>query len=352
MQAALNRSLLNKVPVEVRTTMESIIAPGGRVIEVQHTNNHGFPAYEIETVTKGEERFYMVGADGSLLYRQTFFKELSDVVRNTIQGETKDATELQTFWMNEEGDPAFYVEYKQYAQTRSIIVALDGTLLAREVFHTEIPAPVQRAIQENLKGRIPKRIEYAEESGDITFEVTDWLHGRARLWIFRADGTVAAQPLDLLDIPIMARERLRQAAVGGRLIRFLTYSFEQKTCYEITCIRGQARYVCTVDATGELLGEEVPFSELPTLLKAQIQKATQTGSIVRIERHPIGKGYGYEVFWRKNKKVEILSLTDLDIAPVNGNRKLELRNTPTKAENIYPEFRGWRGTGEKKRTAS
>ena len=95
-------SRLSKLPTPVRQTVVSVLG-SGRLTELWLTNENGHAVYEVEVRQRGVDRSFTVALDGSLLARQVFTNELPPSVIQTLQHETAGGKVLDLYWINEEG---------------------------------------------------------------------------------------------------------------------------------------------------------------------------------------------------------------------------------------------------------
>ncbi|MCX6902040.1 MAG: hypothetical protein NTW03_00895, partial [Verrucomicrobia bacterium] len=95
---------LSKLPTPVRQTVVSVLG-SGRLTELWQTNENGHAVYEVEVRQRGVDRSFTVALDGSLLAKQVFTNELPSSVLQTLQRETSGGKVLDLYWINEEGDP-------------------------------------------------------------------------------------------------------------------------------------------------------------------------------------------------------------------------------------------------------
>ena len=298
-------SRMSTLPPAVYQTVKSVMG-SGRLSDLVLTNENGVAVYEVEMRLRGVDRSFTVATDGSLVARQVFLKELPPAVLATVQRETAKGNVETLYWLNEDGDPAYYVEFTKGGKDSWLLVAPDGWVTSRPVDLAAQPAPVRAAIREKLEGRAPTEVARAVEGDEVTFEVTDTVKGRERLWIFQADGTVLAEPLWLNAVPSQARATLTRQSAGGRVIHVFKILHDGATLYEVLFVRQDVRRVCTVNAEGQIHSEEIPLTELPQPLQTTITAKVEGRFIVRIEMLPAESGVIYAVTLRRQEKIEEL----------------------------------------------
>jgi uncharacterized membrane protein YkoI len=290
----------------VRQTTERVLN-GGRLSDVLLTNENGRLVYELEMRQARQTRAFTVAADGRLLARQVLLEELPLAARDTVARETAGGTLEAVYWFNDEGEPGYYVEYVKSRQANALVLALDGWLLSRKVTLAQLPAPVARGLRDKLKGRDPLELYLTNDDGEWQYEVTELFQGRERLWVFATNGTVLAEPVELSQVPELARQVLTRVMGHGRLIRVLKFEIEGKRLYEIAFELEEKRHACAVDAQGQISYEEMPLASLPDPLRKAMTDQAQGGFVVKIEKSPGANGATYDLYLRAKGKVEILT---------------------------------------------
>ena len=127
------------------------------------------------------------------------------------------------------------------------------------------------------------------------------------MWVFNEDGSVAAEPIAFSGVPAAARAVLTGKSAGGRIVHLFRLVQEGQTLFEVTFIRRSARYVCTTDPTGKIVGEELPLSTLAPSLRAAISARAAGRFLIRIEKTPGESGDDYDVYLRQNGKQEVVT---------------------------------------------
>jgi uncharacterized protein YpmB len=98
-------------------------------------------------------------------------------------------------------------------------VSLVGLAMAKQLQMKDLPAAVQRTVQENLKGGEIKSISKEKEKGVIQYEVATMVNGKHR--DFNVDGTgglvVVEEEVDLASVPAPARATIEKKIAGGKL---------------------------------------------------------------------------------------------------------------------------------------
>jgi uncharacterized membrane protein YkoI len=299
---------LESLPGPVRDRIVETVA-GGRLLEVAATNDNGHVVYEAEMRGDGVDRAFTVGEDGSLLARQVFLTELPAPVRLAILAQTDGARSREIYWINDEGEPCYYLEFFRADKKRALTIAPDGWVISRELLGQEIPTPVAAAIQKNLAGRTPAEVDLADDGTGTTCEVLEIIHGREQVWIFQTNGVLAAAPVEMNAIPAAARGALADRATGGRITHWFQYEEDGVVLYEVAWVRQSRRYVVTVDATGKVVSEELPIATLPVPLAQAIQKQAAGRYLVRIEKHLEPDGFHFDATFRQKGGTEVVGFS-------------------------------------------
>src|SRR6516165_4249081 len=82
-----------------------------------------------------------------------------------------------------------------------------------------LPAPVQKTVQENLKGGEIKNISKETEKGVTQYEVETMLNGKHRDFNVDAKGKllVVEEETDLASIPAPAKAAIEKKVAGGKI---------------------------------------------------------------------------------------------------------------------------------------
>jgi len=291
----LQNRTLARLPGAVRQTVVSVLG-SARLQDVVLTNENGRWLYEVEMRQRGQDRAFTVAADGSLLSRQMFMNELPVAIRQAIQRETAGEQVQEIYWTNEEGAPAYFVEFLKSEQNRTLTVAPDGWVMARQVGLPDTPAPVQAAIWEALHGRAPRQVDRASDGDEITYEVYETASDKERLWIFNQDGSVAAEPVEWEAMPAAARATLDRESSGSRVVHLFKLRQEGTPLYEAAVVRDELRHVCTVDGDGRIVSEELPLKALPEPVWKSIVDQAGGRFLLTIEK----KNHRVAVFERRH----------------------------------------------------
>ncbi|NBR85399.1 MAG: hypothetical protein EB141_10255 [Verrucomicrobia bacterium] len=296
---------LAQLPPAVRQAVLALVGDG-RLNDIERATEHGQPVFEGEFRRDGVVRNFTLAADGMLISKQVFEKELPTPVDQTLRTQLADAQLGELYWMNDDGDPAYFAEITRGGVKSSLTIAPDGWLIGRQLLLAELPAAVRVGVQKWLNGAAAIRIERADDGEEVTFEVTVEAGGRTRLGIFDDDGTLTAGDVSYAEVPSAALKTIKERLRNNRLIHIFRSEEDGVTFCEAIFVRGNLKYSVTVRADGELVTAQIPPGEAP----APVQKALrdQNAFLVRLEQN-FGVGEGtFDALLRANGKAIRLEL--------------------------------------------
>ncbi len=296
---------LAQLPPAVRQAVESLVGDG-KLTDIERTVENGHTVFEGEFRRDGVVRGFTLAPDGMLVSKQAFEKELPAAVAQTLRAQLADAQLGDLYWTNDDGDPAFYAEFTRGGAKRSLTIAPDGWLSAREITLADLPGPVRQSITAELKGATPTRIERGDDAHEVTFDVTIEVANRTRSLIFAEDGKLVATEVPFIEVPQAAQKTIQQRQAGGRLVHIFKWEDDGETYFEATFVRGGQKRTCTAQADGTLVSAQLPLAEAP----APVQKAVreQNAFVVRLEQHFEDADSYFEVILRARGKPAKLEL--------------------------------------------
>ena len=100
-----------------------------------------------------------------------------------------------------------------------IIIAASGIAAAKSLQVKDLPAAVQKTVQDTLKGAAIKNISKEVEKGVTQYEVETVLNGKHRDFNVDAAGKllVVEEEVDIAGIPAAARAAIEKKVAGGKL---------------------------------------------------------------------------------------------------------------------------------------
>jgi len=108
---------------------------------------------------------------------------------------------------------------KQTFLASLIVIAISGLAAARSLQVKDLPAAVQKTVQDTLKGAAIKNISKEVEKGVTQYEVETMLNGKHRDFNVDAAGKllVVEEEVDIAGIPAAARAAIEKKVAGGKL---------------------------------------------------------------------------------------------------------------------------------------
>ena len=108
---------------------------------------------------------------------------------------------------------------KQICLAATITLSFSGLGAAASVKLKDLPAAVQKTVNETLKGGEIKSIDKEVEKGVTQFEIETMLNGKHRDFNVDAKGKliVVEEEVDLTNVPPAARAAIEKKVAGGKL---------------------------------------------------------------------------------------------------------------------------------------
>lgn len=130
----------------------------------------------------------------------------------------------------------------------SAIAVASETKVARK----DLPAPVQRAIDEQSKGAVIRGFTKEVENGKTEYEAELTLNGHGKDISFDAAGNVVSveEEVKLESVPPAARAAIEKAAQGGTLRKVESITEGGKSFFEATIRRGGKSIEVQLDKDG------------------------------------------------------------------------------------------------------
>lgn len=292
-------------PPAVRQTVQALVGDG-KLISLERAFENGQSVFEGEFRRGGVVRSFTLSADGMVISKQIFEKELPVQVAQTLRAQLADAQPGELYWTNNDGDPAYYAELTRSGVKLSVIIAPDGWLSACETTLAELPAPVREAVQKQLNGATPSRIERTDDGEETAYDVTEEVARRPRTWSFSEDGTLLAVEVSFPELPAAAQKAVQERLGSHRLIHIIKSDEDGATYYETTFVRGGLKHALTVLADGKLISAQIPPGEAPSAVQKALRE--QNAFLVRLEQDFGDDGSSFDVLLRARRKAIRLEL--------------------------------------------
>lgn len=294
---------LAQVPPAIRRAAEALVGDG-KLLELERAIEHGHVVFEGEMRRDGVVRNFTLAADGMLIARQIFEMELPTPVAETLRSQLAGSQLGDIYWTNDDGDPAYYAELIRDGAKRSLTIAPDGWLAAREIVLAELPTAVRQAVQAALKDAKPVSIERANDGGEVTFDVTVEVASRSRTLVFNEQGAQVATEVAFVDLPPAVQKAIQPRLAGARLVHTFKAEEDGETYFEATFVKGGVKHAATTLGNGTLVSVQLPLTEAPPTVQTSIRE--QNAFVVRVKQVFVdGESY-FEVLLRSRGKGVLL----------------------------------------------
>lgn len=285
---------MTPLPPPVRKTAEEE-AGRGKIVDAERTMEDGEAVYEVTIRGLIFEHTVTIALDGTLLSRQVFLWRIPAAAKQTITSLERHGQVGDIYLTFEDGDASYAVEIQQVAGKRFFTVGLDGTHEATQVHMNEIPAAVQRAILAQAAGGNVFNIDRSEVDGGKIFNVLMIQGGKRRIVSIGADGAVVGTQVYLPELPPQCQMGVSKQTAGAK-IAYIERSIEDgQPQFDVTTIRNGTKREFTIGKDGKLLSTMVPLYEAPEAVKAAIRDKTTGGRITRVDKLADEPGYEVEV---------------------------------------------------------
>ena len=294
------------MPPAVRKTAEAE-AGRGKIVDTERTMEDGEAVYDVTIRGLLFERTITIALDGTLLSRQVFWRGLPAAVKETITSFERFGRLGDIYMSYEDGDSNYAVEILQVEGKRLFTVGLDGAHEATQMHMAEIPETVRRAILAQAVGGNVFHIDRSEVDGGKIFNVLMIKDGKRRTVSLDVDGAVVGMQVYLAEIPAQCQMGITRQA-GGAKIAYIERSVEDgQIQFDVTTINHGAKRGFIVGKDGSLLSTVIPLAEVPEAVKAAIRDKTTGGRIVRVDK-PAGES-GYEVEVERDGRKRTVSVS-------------------------------------------
>ena len=285
---------MTPLPPAVRKTADTE-AGRGRIVDAERTMEDGETVYDVTIRGLIFEHNVTIALDGTLLSRQVFTWKLPAAVKRTITSLERHGQVGDIYLTFEDGDASYAVEIQQVAGKRFFTVSLDGTHEATQMHMNEIPAAVQKAILAQAAGGNVFNIDRSEVDGGKIFNVLMIQGGKRRTVSIDTEGAVVGTQVYLPEIPPQCQMGITKQA-GGAKIAYIERSIEEGQLeFDVTTIHNGTKREFVVGKDGKLLSTVVPLSEVPEVVKSAIREKTTGGRITRVDKLADEPSYEVEV---------------------------------------------------------
>jgi uncharacterized membrane protein YkoI len=284
-QAKLRRELAH-VPPPVRKTIRAHLGED-KFDNVEKNDDEGEITYDVEFTRNGVERGFTVAANGELLDEEVFFKELPQAVQDTIQRKAAGATPGEIDKSNDDGETTFDINVTRAGHERDFTVDEDGGLLTEQVFLNELPPVVQTTIRKQAGSGGLGEIEKSADDGEISYDI-DMTNSTGKTVSFTVDGKGQLDEVEISmsDLPGPVQTAVQKEAAGAEPDD-IKKSFEDgETNFVIDLTANDRTRTLTFDADGKLESQEedVALGDAPDPVRQQIADITGQGKVLGLTK--------------------------------------------------------------------
>lgn len=285
---------MTPLPAPVRKTAE-VEAGRGKIVDAERTMEDGEAVYDVTIRGLLFEHSVTIALDGTLLSRQVFLWKVPLAVKQTITTLERHGQMGDIYLTFEDGDSSYAVEILQAGNKRFFTVGLDGTHEATQVHMAEIPAATQRAILAQAAGGNVFNIDRSETDGGNVFNVLMIQGGKRRTVSIDADGAVVGTQVYLPEIPPQCQMSINKQAAGAKICYIERSVEEGQLQFDVTTILNGTKREFVISKDGKLLSTVVPLYAVPEIVKSAIRDKTTGGRITRVDKLADEPGYEVEV---------------------------------------------------------
>ena len=197
---------------------------------------------------------------------------------------------------SDDGDVIYDVDFTRGRKSRNMTVALDGRLLDIQVYLSETPLGVQKALaglsQGGQLGDIAKDIGLYE---DFTYEAEITRGGVSRNYTLDDDGGVLERQVFLEELPSGAQAAVTSKLAGAVLRGITERTDEDGVNYETAMNRSGTNRTFSVSTNGQMLEEQVFLPEIPGAVQKAVLAQGRRGHLGKINKSADGGKDYYEV---------------------------------------------------------
>jgi hypothetical protein len=232
----------------------------------------------------GRERSFTLDANGALIDQEVFLPELPEAVRKTVVARAAGASIDSVDKVIDDGDTSYVAQLTQGAASRSLTVSPEGEVVSIEVFLNELPARVQRAIQQESAGGRITDIEKSIEDGETSYTADVVTRGQARTVTVWEDGDIESET-SLPEAPKAVQNAIRSELKDGSHLDSIIRTLQDgETAYEAELTRAGTVRTLDFDPDGNLTYREEPVALAHVPQAVQTKLAAMPGKVLEINQ--------------------------------------------------------------------
>ncbi|HEY1663007.1 MAG TPA: hypothetical protein VGI03_11360 [Verrucomicrobiae bacterium] len=226
---------ITELPTGTQSVIKSAVGTSA-IDDLYQSSDNGEVDYSADIMADGHEREYTFAGDGRLLTKEVVLAELSPSAQKIIQQKTVGSTIDEIDESFEEVDPNYDVQIIRGGMSRDFTVNTNGELIEEQFFVTELPGPLQAAIQKESNGTTTGDIYKSVDSYGTNYDVDIGEGSAARTVTFDTDGTISevVQPVNLADTPEPVQVTIK--SLGGRIVEIDKSTEDGDVSYDVDLI--------------------------------------------------------------------------------------------------------------------
>lgn len=246
---------LAELPAAAQKAIQAKVGEG-QLGEILRSLEAGENSYEVEMTRSNRTRSFTVNDAGDLLEEEVFLHETPAKVQKALHAQVGKAKLESIFKATEDGEVTYTVEFTRQGKTRDFTLSQTGRLLKKQLFLTELSAPLQAAIKQAAGTAKMDDIYENSEEDEVFYEVDLSSGGKTRTLTFDTQAALVSQeePIALSEAPAPVQQALKaQLSAEGKL-RSLTKTTEDgELTYDAELSCGGKSRSLSFDPEGKLL---------------------------------------------------------------------------------------------------
>jgi len=252
----ISKVSLTNLPAVVQHTIQTQVGTN-RLGDIEQEEEEGEITYTVTVTRKAQARTFSVDTEGFLLSAEIGLEETPVVVRKTIEKQLVQGELVSVEKMFEDGVEAYEVEMTTADRAkRSFTVATNGILARLQMQLAELPAAVQKTIEEHLAGGKLGELYRVFEDGELSYEANYVRRRRDRDFRVAPDGRLRSEQVFLTELLPAAQRTIEERIAGGKILR-IDQVFELKQGvfpYEVSGRKEGKAFDFAVGTRGRFLG--------------------------------------------------------------------------------------------------
>jgi len=228
-------------------------AAQGRLGEIVRTIEDGETNYSIEVTRNGRTRSFTLDDTGDLLDEEVFLSELPPRVQRAIHQHAGRSRIEEITKAIDEDEITYDVTITREGRERSFTLDATGQLLKTEVFLNELAAAVRAAITNAAGARGVGDINKTTDEGEVLWEVELSGPGPVCTLTFDDQGSLVSreEAVALTRTPVAVQQALAAQLAGGKLLGLTQTTEDGEVTYDAEVLTAGKRQTITLDAAGK-----------------------------------------------------------------------------------------------------